>query len=369
MSDLPKCACGSDNLMFNTFNGAVRSVEAVCLDCGNRKASGTRIGAISLLKNEDDELWKCEVCGKWYTEEEGRNLEWIDGFRCSAFADDNGKPCMCGGIVSSIAANHSFQLTSPVQGHDDRGTNFHPTPAWVTEALMMRFPPPKGLPILCPMAGDGAIVRVLLKHGYEVYANEIVKKGAMNLFEIHLMVMRSNLRTFTPDEMEGNFPDPSHVSYDKRRVSKVWNLDWFKHWQDIVKAIPKPFGIIENPPWDAGRPEEPGLGPRSLASFLSLIPPPNITNNEHGCTYLAAHFSWETPCKATFNRIWRPPTHPGVPLVGRPQYDPGRNGTGRSEAAWFGWEHRPRPYDLPGPNPVSKKEVIQWVDNGYQDAA
>jgi len=50
--------------------------------------------------------------------------------------------------------------------------DFYPTPAWVTELLLDRFPPPAGR-IVEPCAGAGAIVGELVRRGHGVWANEI----------------------------------------------------------------------------------------------------------------------------------------------------------------------------------------------------
>jgi len=53
-------------------------------------------------------------------------------------------------------------LTAPTSDFEERGRDYYPTPAWVTEALLESdVPPPVGL-IIEPAAGDGAILRVLV---------------------------------------------------------------------------------------------------------------------------------------------------------------------------------------------------------------
>jgi hypothetical protein len=78
-----------------------------------------------------------------------------------------------------------FQLTPPPRYRYDHGkADFYPTPGWVTEALLKHHPPRMGR-VVEPAAGDGAIVRVLVRLGYEVFAwdirdttVELLKSGA-----------------------------------------------------------------------------------------------------------------------------------------------------------------------------------------------
>jgi hypothetical protein len=54
--------------------------------------------------------------------------------------------------------------------------DYHPTPEWATAALLRALPPPKprrDSVVVEPCAGGGAIVRMLLEHGYNVWANEL----------------------------------------------------------------------------------------------------------------------------------------------------------------------------------------------------
>lgn len=63
-----------------------------------------------------------------------------------------------------------FRLVCPPQ-YDARGgrpCDYYPTPSWCVEALLRRCPPPAGLSIVEPSAGEGAIVRACTAMGRPV---------------------------------------------------------------------------------------------------------------------------------------------------------------------------------------------------------
>ena len=54
-----------------------------------------------------------------------------------------------------------------------RPFDYYPTPEPLTEALLRRWTPPAGCTIAEPCAGDGAITRVLERHGYDVVTGDL----------------------------------------------------------------------------------------------------------------------------------------------------------------------------------------------------
>ena len=65
-----------------------------------------------------------------------------------------------------------------------RPADFWPTPRASTEALLASYPPPRGMPVLDPCAGDGAILRVLADHGYATRAVELREEEFSRLLDV-----------------------------------------------------------------------------------------------------------------------------------------------------------------------------------------
>ena len=69
----------------------------------------------------------------------------------------------------------TFELspTTPGQKHDDKGLSFWPTPVPVIRAVLEEHPPPKGLWMVEPSAGEGPIAKELAARGHRVTAIEV----------------------------------------------------------------------------------------------------------------------------------------------------------------------------------------------------
>jgi hypothetical protein len=65
-----------------------------------------------------------------------------------------------------------------VDKHARREDDFYRTPAWMTQALLRRIVLPGGWQVLCPCAGDGAIVRQL-PADVHVITNDIVQRDPL----------------------------------------------------------------------------------------------------------------------------------------------------------------------------------------------
>jgi len=70
-------------------------------------------------------------------------------------------------IIGQILSGEARTIGQARRNPDD----YYPTPMWVTEALLQVHPPETPV-VVEPSAGDGSIVSVLARHGYEVHAIE-----------------------------------------------------------------------------------------------------------------------------------------------------------------------------------------------------
>jgi hypothetical protein len=164
---------------------------------------------------------------------------------------------------------------------------FWPTPAWVTEALLERDPPPEGW-VVEPSAGEGAIVFSLENAGYPVSAVEIRQVP---------------------------------LSEHSRRL--VTYGDWLKMYPQVLfRHIHHPlFSIVGNPPWDPA--------PTMLAhvkhclevgaEYVALLLPLRFL-----CSQSLAPFHAEHPVSALY------------PIARRIDFG-GTGQGGKQDCAWFVW--------------------------------
>jgi hypothetical protein len=184
-----------------------------------------------------------------------------------------------------------FALTSPQVFGDE--SDHWPTPAWVTEALLERDPPPKGW-VVEPSAGEGGIVKPLARAGYNIVAIEI--------------------RSVSPITLDGG---ESLVCPDVHIV--IRNADWLSVRSDELCDCQPAFSIVCNPPY-------------APASAM-------LAHVKHcftvGAEYIAALLPVNFFCSA--DRAAFHVAHPVsgfYPLSRRPRFV---GGGGQRDIAWFVW--------------------------------
>jgi hypothetical protein len=177
-------------------------------------------------------------------------------------------------------------LTSPSDHTEQRDVRY--TPAWVTEALLYWAPPStNGRPVLDPAAGDGAILRVLMQHGYPVEWCEI-----------------------RPEEADG---------LAKLGRGAVCN------WLDVAPLLPDEDRLIlTNPPYSCG------------ADFMT------VTLDTHPA-YCAALLRLNHLGSASWFDFWRKHPLTGMLVLGsrRPSFSADGK-TDASEYFWAVWQDGPK---------------------------
>lgn len=80
-------------------------------------------------------------------------------------------------LLSSLSRAKRTEATKAKR----RPSDFYGTPQHAIVALLAAYPPPVGVPVVEPAAGDGAIVRELVARGYRVAAVELRAAEEENL--------------------------------------------------------------------------------------------------------------------------------------------------------------------------------------------
>jgi hypothetical protein len=198
--------------------------------------------------------------------------------------------------------------------------DFYPTPNWVTEGLLSSpVAPPKGSYVLEPFVGEGAMSEVLEERGHKVHGVELRASAAETASQ------HCSLGARVGDTLEiGN---------------KIWGDGDYSKDNYGLKLTLIPRIIVTNPPWS--------IWHECLACLLAMDP-----------DYLALILPWPAPCQARairYGKYMFTDSKHCLPIVGRAQYDPRKDGTGMSDSAWFVWYKRnyvkrdgvPRPYMIP----------------------
>lgn len=169
-----------------------------------------------------------------------------------------------------------------------RGRAFHPTPEPVVEALLHHHRPPNVVRVLVePSAGDGAIVRVAKREGFEVVAVEY------------------------REECRGNLASAG--------ASRVIIGDWLQQTAGDLGLGGLRWGIIGNPPWSPA--DEMRAHVRHCLEVQEESP---------GCCWIALLLPNSFPHTALLELH----TCAYYPLAPRPQF-PGC--TNKFDCGWFVW--------------------------------
>lgn len=184
-----------------------------------------------------------------------------------------------------------------------KATDCYGTPAAPVEALLATEAPPAGCTVLDPCAGNGAILRVLAAHGYQVEALEIRPE------------CQEQLHAITP---------------------RVTIESWLTYgW----RYSPRPDAIVTNPPFS--------IAPAIVGVSLGLDVP-----------FVAMLLRANTLGSNSWRRLWaeKPPTR--LRPVRRPSFDDSavvairrceankEGGTDASEYLWILWVAGERPIDI-----------------------
>jgi hypothetical protein len=151
------------------------------------------------------------------------------------------------------------------------------TPAWCVEVLLKHFAPPGRL-VLDPCAGNGAILRVLLEHGYGVEAVEVRSEEAEGLEQLGPTVIGD--------------------------------------WLEISTAMQERRDIVTNPPYS--------LGPDIMRACLSVMK-----------DYCAALVRLNHLGSASWCSLWR--DHPPAGLIVLGSRRPSFTADGKTDASEYCW--------------------------------
>lgn len=204
--------------------------------------------------------------------------------------------------------------------------DFYPTPNWVTEGLLSSpVAPPKGSYVLEPFVGEGAMADVLEDNGHVVHGVELRESAAESASQFCIAGAR--------------------VGNTLELGNSIWDSFGVVHPDTYGGLVGEPPGwdgkriVVTNPPWS--------IWHECLACLLAM-----------DLDYLALILPWPAPCQARairYGKYMFTDSKHCLPIVGRAQYDPRKDGTGMSDSAWFVWYKRnyvkrdgvKRPYMIP----------------------
>jgi len=190
--------------------------------------------------------------------------------------------------MSETKNDDDFALTSPQPFGEE--SDYWPTPAWVTGALLEIDPPPTAW-IIEPSAGDGGIAKVLHAAMKHVFAFEVRPEsvGALSSGFCHRWAIR----------------------------------DWLgvEHWE-LQMEIGTPFSIVANPPYS---PASAMLAHVKHmlevgAQYVACLLPLNFFASQSRAAFHAAH-----------------PVTGFYPLARRPRFV---GGGGSQDIAWLTWHDK-----------------------------
>jgi hypothetical protein len=150
-------------------------------------------------------------------------------------------------------------------GYEREGGDFYATPAWVAEALLrhVRF---RGK-VWEPCCGDGALAKVLARHGYDVVSTDIAERGwgtpGVDFFQCRAMPEGCRALVTNP-------PYGDSGSHEGAERSAAAMLGFVRHALHLAAGVEGQVALLVRFQWIAGRRAAALMSAAPFAAVIAL---------------------------------------------------------------------------------------------------